>query len=123
MSPENTTQLLYISNELFGVSYYKIFKILYFAEQKHLLRYCDKLISDDFYALPHGPVPTKMYNEIKAVKEGKSSVLNDCIEIKNEVNVVPLLNADLTYFSASRLECLSESILENKSLGFKELEL
>ena len=41
-----------------GVEFIKLFKILYFAQQDHLLKYGKVLIEDSFKALKHGPVPT-----------------------------------------------------------------
>ena len=51
--------LLYIMQSFpHGVEFIKLFKILYFAQQDHLLKYGKVLIEDSFKALKHGPVPS-----------------------------------------------------------------
>ena len=40
-----------------GVDYIKLFKILYFAQQDHLVKYGKVIVEDSFRALKHGPVP------------------------------------------------------------------
>jgi uncharacterized phage-associated protein len=126
MSPKNITVLLYISQKLAGVDYYKVFKVMYFAEQKHLVRWGDKIIEDEFYAMPYGPVPTLTYDQIKALKsDSKISVskeLEECFKIENETIIIPLKEADLEFLSESEIECLDESIDENKDLTFYQLK-
>lgn len=63
--------LLYILNRFpEGVDYIKLFKILYFAQQDHLVRYGRGVVEDSFKALKHGPVPTYTYKALQ-VAEGK----------------------------------------------------
>ncbi len=53
-----------------GVDYIKLFKILYFAQQDHLVKYGKVIIDDSFKALKHGPVPTYTYKALQ-IAEGK----------------------------------------------------
>lgn len=53
-----------------GVDYIKLFKILYFAQQDHLVKYGKVLVEDSFRALKHGPVPTYTYKALQ-IAEGK----------------------------------------------------
>ena len=60
--------LLYILGKTGVLDYYHLMKILYLAERQHLAKWGDRIITDDYYALPHGPVPTRIYDSLKAVK-------------------------------------------------------
>ena len=63
--------LLYIMQSFpKGVDYIKLFKILYFAQQDHLVKYGKVLVEDSFRALKHGPVPTYTYKALQ-IAEGK----------------------------------------------------
>lgn len=53
-----------------GVDYIKLFKILYFAQQAHLVKYGKVIVEDSFRALKHGPVPTYTYKALQ-IAEGK----------------------------------------------------
>lgn len=53
-----------------GVDYIKLFKILYFAQQDHLVKYGKVLFDDSFRALKHGPVPAYTYKALQ-IAEGK----------------------------------------------------
>ena len=59
--------VLYILGQMpQGMDYNHLFKILYFAQQKHLVTYGMPLMEDTFCARKHGPVPTSNYNVLKA---------------------------------------------------------
>lgn len=53
-----------------GVDYIKLFKIIYFAQQNHLVKYGKVIVEDSFRALKHGPVPTYTYKALQ-IAEGK----------------------------------------------------
>jgi uncharacterized phage-associated protein len=57
--------VLYILNKTGGLDYYHLFKVMYFAEREHLASWGDRITADEFHALPHGPVPTLLYDAIK----------------------------------------------------------
>ena len=61
--------MLFILNNLGGQSdLHKIFKILYFADQKHLITYGFPITGDFYIAMPAGPVPSKSYDVLKAIR-------------------------------------------------------
>lgn len=66
-----------------GVDYIHLFKVMYFAQQEHLLKYGMPIMYDSFVARKHGPVPTFTYKVLKGV-EGKlnevSSELQDFVQ-------------------------------------------
>ncbi len=43
----------------------KLFKLLYFADKDHLVRYCRPITGDWYTAMKDGPVPSNLYNAFK----------------------------------------------------------
>lgn len=104
--------------------FHKLFKILYFAEQKHLSKYGSPIFADRFIAMKNGPVPSNIYDLLKIIR-GDSIFSNPILNfskdfaIRDDYFVTILHNElDLEVFSESEIECLSESIEENKLLDF-----
>ncbi|SDC86512.1 Panacea domain-containing protein [Niabella drilacis] len=109
--------MLHICNSLGGVwDKYSLLKILYFAEQKHLARYARPITGDNIIAMEYGPVPSISYDEIKY-----SKVNPQYFSIEDNV-VVAKSKANTDVLSDSDLECLDESIAENKHLSFGDLK-
>lgn len=123
--------LLYISKHLaedadncVKPDFHKIFKILYFADQKHIREYGRPILGDHYIAMKDGPVPTKIYDILKIVRGDSifpDEKFSDVIEVRGHF-VFPRIDPDLDEISESEMECLSESMSENKSLSFNELK-
>ncbi|MCP4702647.1 MAG: SocA family protein [Gammaproteobacteria bacterium] len=124
--------ILYIADRLLALhdirikaDLHKIFKVLYFADQKHIVRYGRPITGDHYIAMKDGPVPSHMYDMIKIVR-GDSVVQDDkkgyrqFIEVKTHY-VSPKQLPDIEHFSDSEIECLDESLTENASLTFQQL--
>ncbi len=123
-----TEILLYILRKTGGVDYYHVFKILYFAEMKHLAKWGTRIVSDDFCALPYGPVPTRLYDAIKELGHPRMLLAKDLAEAisfagEDAPNVLlPERGCDETYLSKSEIEALDASIEENAHLTFEQLK-
>lgn len=120
--------VLYILNKTGGIDYYHIFKILYFAESKHLAKWGQRIISDDFYALDYGPVPTHLYDAVKG-NDTSHPYLVDQLQASTAFagndapNVLlPKEPVNMNYISESEREALDESIEENSGLTFGQLK-
>ena len=117
----------YIVSNISKPDFYKIFKILYFADQKHLVKF-GRPISGDFYiAMDNGPVPSKIYDILKALRgdlffEVKVAKFNKLIQVYDNHMIKSLTKPDLNVLSESELECIDESINENKGLSFESLK-
>lgn len=100
-----------------GVDYIKLFKILYFAQQDHLVKYGKVIVDDSFKALKHGPVPTYTYKALQ-IAEGKPLVgdfdefLKD-IEVHDK-KVYATAVPDLDYLSGADQRSLDASIAKYK---------
>lgn len=127
--------VLYILNVTKGIDFYHVFKILYFAEQKHLVKWGIRITAEDFHAYDYGPVPLNLYGAVKAnrsetfgtdwAKQQLPSMFKDTISFAGEDAPNVLLakrNADLDYLSESDIQCLDESIKENAHLTFNQLK-
>ena len=119
--------VLYILDKLEGKGdFHKIFKILYFADQKHLTRYGSFFTDDQYVAMKNGPVPSMTYDILKALR-GQGLHSNDQDKFRKFFNLIDTYNVeakikpDLDELSESAIQCLNESISENKKYNFDEL--
>lgn len=126
--------VLYILNATKGIDFYHVFKILYFAEQKHLVKWGTRITADNFRAYDYGPVPDNLYDAVKAKRQGTSNIgrgkhllsgmFDDAVSFAGEDAPNVMLakrNANLDYLSESDIQCLDESIKENAHLTFNQL--
>lgn len=123
--------ILYITNDLvksknkIRPDLHKIFKILYFADQKHLALYGRPIVGDYYIAMEHGPVPSNIYDIVKTVRGDsffcKIERLDEYFEVKGRY-IYPKQSPDMDAFSESDVECINESILQNKDLSFVTLK-
>ncbi len=98
---------------------HSVLKALYFAEQKHLVRYGRPVTGDVYSAMKNGPVPSKLYDICKELRES-GTTFNDIFHVTKDSFVNPLTEPDLNEFSQSDLECLDEAIKEITDLSFNE---
>ena len=126
-SKKLTELVLFILGKTGGVDFYHAFKILYFAEMKHLAKWGSGIVPDEFCALKYGPVPTQLYDAVKELNHPfiiLSEELSEVIQFAGEdaPNVLlPKREANLKYLSKSEIEALEQSIEENESLTFGQL--
>lgn len=100
-----------------GVDYIKLFKILYFAQQDHLVKYGKVLVDESFRALKHGPVPTYTYKALQIAEgkplEGDFSDFLSGIEVRNK-KVYTSKSPDMDYISIANIKCLDSAIAKYK---------
>ncbi len=120
--------LLYILNATKGTDIYHVLKILYFAEQKHLVKWGSRITADCFRAYEYGPVADQLYHAIRnsrKLDKELPGMLQDVAHFAGDDAPNVLLakrEADLDYLSKSEMECLDEAIRENVGLTFDELK-
>lgn len=119
---------LYILEKTGGIDFYHLFKILYFAELKHLAKWGSRITADSFYALDYGPAPSLLYDSVKKIEHPQTSLqelLSDKVMLagKDAPNVLlPKESVNMDYLSKSDVEALDASIAENASLTFGQLK-
>lgn len=100
-----------------GVDYIKLFKILYFAQQDHLVKYGKVIVDESFRAVKHGPVPTYTYKALQ-IAEGKplEGDFKDFllgIEVRDK-KVYASMSPDMDYISGANKKCLEDAIEKYK---------
>lgn len=116
--------LLYVINKLGGEGdFHKIFKVLYFADQKHLARYGRQVTDDNYIAMNNGPVPSMAYDILKALRgegllESQKEKFSPYFDLLSKYIVKSKTEPDLDELSESELSCIDESIKENINLDF-----
>ena len=119
--------VLYILNKTQGADIYHVLKIIYFANQKHLVKWGAPMIPDDFRAYEYGPVPEQLYKAMhNTAKYGTElpqlfdNVARYAAEDARSI-ILPTRPAQMDYLSRATVECLDQSIDENIGLTFPEL--
>jgi uncharacterized phage-associated protein len=111
--------VLFVASAIPEVRFHKLLKIIYFADLKHLAMYGRPITGDRYVAMKDGPVASWIYD---LLKRNRGKEWWDTFEVTWLMkNVMPKTVPDLDCFSDSDIECLQESITENKGLGFGEL--
>jgi uncharacterized phage-associated protein len=117
--------LLFILDQLGGKSdLHKLFKILYFADQKHLVKYGFPITGDFYIAMEYGPVPSKTYDVLKALRGDSfwnvDPIYATFISVTGKIATAKS-KPDLDELAESDIKCLVETINENKNLSFQDL--
>lgn len=115
-----------------GVDYIHLFKIMYFAQQAHLVKYGRPIVDDSFVARKHGPVPALTYKVIQCA-EGKEKDNRDDLDdfinsirvtMKDGHQVVEIsdgAHADMDEFSKSDISLLDSTIKKYKDVDSFQL--
>mgnify|MGYP000945601788 FL=1 len=108
---------------------YKLLKIFYFADRKHLARYNRAIAGDHYVAMNNGPVPSRIYDMMKFIR-GDGYFLGDdsfirrvkaSLRFSDHITVDPLVNPDLDELSETDIECIDEAIQQYCSHSFGQL--
>ena len=128
--PERALELvLYVASRLRYPTLHSVSKVLYFADREHLSRYGSLLSGDNYVAMRHGPVPSAIYDLLKAavgrleplIPSQFYDLVGQSLSVEEGSRVRPLRAANLELLSASQRECLDASIKANGRLSFKRL--
>lgn len=118
--------MLYVANDLSRRDFHKVFKILYFADRNHLHHWGRPITGDTYIAMEAGPVPSRAYDMLKAVRGDSyfkdQEGLSDYFEIEDWMYIVPKQKADLTKLSKSDVDSLKWAISEYGNLSYGEIK-
>lgn len=124
IDPEKAVEVILYLAENAGQDMYGILKMMYIADKKHLDKYGRFIFGDDYYALPHGPVPTEAYDMIKSIRGDGSSIFSrflcDAFRVEGKASIIPLREPDLNCLSKSDINCLNQAIDELQHLSFSK---
>jgi len=117
--------IVYLAKRLQEPSFHRIAKLLYFADKLHLQRYGRLILGDRYVAMKYGPVPSFVYDMLKAARNASSGGTRESQPAftvhSNGRTVLPLRSADLDWISDSERECLDEVIRLYGNRSFQEL--
>jgi uncharacterized phage-associated protein len=108
--------LAFLANERSGLSFFQVAKILYYADKEHLKRYARPILGDVYIAMTNGPVPSSVYDLLKAnsfLDGDLLSAVEQAVVVDRSTthpNIRCRRPARLEVFSASDIECLRESV-------------
>lgn len=112
--------LLYILEKTKGLTQYNLMKTLYFAHRCYLVSEGLPLVSDKFYALPHGPVPTQVYDWIKY---NDSDLIHEIVIPKDAKKgiLTAKRTANLDYIAPAERVALDKAIEQYAYRSFADL--
>jgi uncharacterized phage-associated protein len=119
--------ILFILEKIGGeVDFHRIFKILYFAEKEHLVRFGKSFTGDTFIAMENGPVPSIAYDILKALKsEGLMYAYKErfspYFSLTGPYTVKARKSCNIENIPESAIECIRHSIDQYGSKTFPEL--
>lgn len=124
-----TEMVLYILNKTNGLDFYRIFKIIYFANARHLAKCGLRITCDVFCALPDGPAPSILYDSTKKEKgffcdDELRKMINSSVDKGNDDAYYmwsAKRRANIDYLSPSEIEELDKAIAENAHLPYNTL--
>ena len=119
--------ILYLTERSQDPTFHHLSKLLYFADRLHLARYGRFICGDDYIAMRHGPVPSHIYDMLKAARDGREYTyihlpdVQESFTVEGGYRVHPLRSSNIEWLSDSELECLDQSICEYDKYSFPEL--
>ena len=93
----------------------KLFKLLYFLDFEHYSRTGRSVTGLDYFAWPKGPVPTKLFNELKNPCDDFNQAFEISVKSNFMLNIKPLAEFSADYFSKRELRLLEQLANEFKN--------
>lgn len=116
--------VLYLATKSQEPTFHHIAKLLYFADRLHLERYGRFICGDDYVAMKNGPVPSRVYDMFKVVRDGYDYISFPEIQgafCVKAYTVYPQRKADFEWLSESEIECLDQAISSYDQYSFGQL--
>ena len=110
-----------------GFSKYEACKLLFLSDKYHLVRYGRTITGDRYFAMPHGPAPTRVLNLLNMFIEDTASVpaFSSVLTVDRSFEHPRFLADQPLEFdnlSASDLEALDETLARFGAKKFPELK-
>lgn len=120
--------ILYILQKMGGVcDIHKCHKILYFSDNEHLSRFGRSITGDSYIKMEWGPVPTCVYDLLKAVRGDSyfaaqvENIRNNMFHFVNQKDIQSTSAPDMDYLSQSEVDILDKYISQFKDLTFQQV--
>lgn len=119
--------ILYIAESLAAPTLHSVSKILYLADKQHLQDFGRLICGDQYIAMEYGPVPSAIYDMMKAA-DGRKRIDVDWDELIKEAfqviqgrNIKPNRRANTGLLAESETHCIAQTITRFGSKSFGEL--
>ena len=112
---------MYVAEKLDVKDFHRIFKILYFADREHLIKYGRTVTGDTYIKMVRGPVPTKLYNIFKSIKDNKlfqKRNMKEYFTVYGDYFIKLERKPDLNYLSKTDVTELDKSITKYGKMPF-----
>jgi uncharacterized phage-associated protein len=116
--------ILYVASRVKDPTFHRVSKLLYFADKQQLSNYGCVIVGDDYVAMRHGPVPSRVYDILKAVRDGRPHLARQAeraFEVVDKFHIRPRRDANLSLLSDADVDSLNAVIGEFGRLSFNEL--
>ncbi len=125
-SEKGLATILYVANQPSEVSFHTLSKILYFADRESLAEFGRTISGDNYIAMQHGPVPSAIYDMLKAVRDTHHwypgyKRLCSSFEVRNNYMVFAKKKPDCKMLSESDRNCLDHAINKYGIMNFGKL--
>ena len=112
---------LYVAERIRIKDFHKIFKILYFADREHLSKYGRPITGDTYIKMPKGPVPSKLFDMFKSMRDNKlfqRKNMKEYFTVYDEYFINIEKKADLRFLSKTDTAELDKSISKYGTMPF-----
>jgi len=117
--------VLYISERLICSDFHKIFKILYFSDREHLVKYGRTITGDTYTAMKDGPVPSNTYDIFKSVRGNgyfkDDGTFSQYFSVIDWDIIKPKKKSDIDELSKTDLYYINESIDKYGKMSWDEI--
>jgi len=119
--------IVWIASNKPGIDIYHVAKILFYADKMHVNKYARPILGDIYIRMPYGPVPSGVRDIITEntwlppdINEKAANAF--VVDKSNNHKLAATRQPNMDFFSASDIECLSESLSKYGSMSFAELK-
>jgi len=112
---------MYVAEKIKVKDFHRIFKLLFFADREHLIKYGRTITGDTYIKMTNGPVPTNLYDVFKSVRDNKlfqNKKMKEYFTVHGEYLIKLEKEPDLKYLSKTDITELDKSIAKYGKLPF-----
>jgi len=117
--------VLYIAEKLTRKDFHKIFKIIYFSDREHLIKYGRTITGDRYIAMNDGPVPSNIYDIFKSVRgDGffkDDGTFSQYFSVTDWDIIKPAKKTDTTELSTTDLHFIDNCIAKYGDMSWDEI--
>lgn len=119
--------IVWLANEKPGIDIYRVAKVLFYADKKHVNRYARPITGDTYIHMDYGPLPSGVRDLITEndwlSPDYLDLVRNSLIIQKSTyLKIAALRKPNMEYLSGTDIECLKESLREYGDKPFDYLK-